>query len=51
VAEQMRLSLPSAWHAANPAPPPLNQLTDAMKYVQMGHPELIQIVADPPAPQ
>jgi hypothetical protein len=48
VVEQMRRSLPAAWHSAIQGRHPLNQLTDSMKYVQLGHPELIQIVSDPP---
>ena len=48
VIEQMRRSLPPAWHSANPGPHPLNQLTDSMKYVQLGHPERIRIVSDQP---
>jgi hypothetical protein len=48
VVEQMRRSLPRAWHSAIGERHPLNQLTDSMKYVQLGHPEQIQIVANPP---
>jgi hypothetical protein len=48
VLEQMLRVLPAQWQAAHAGRHPLNQLTDAMKYVQLGHPERIQIVDDPP---
>ena len=48
VLEQMRRVFPAPWYAAHAGRHPLHQLTDAMKYVQLGHPERVQIVADAP---
>jgi hypothetical protein len=48
VARRMRELFPASWEAELKGVHPLQPLTDSMKYVQMGHPELIHIVGDPP---
>jgi hypothetical protein len=48
VARRMQELFPASWVAELKGSHPLQPITDSLKYVQLGHPELIQIVPDPP---